>query len=325
MIVSRVRTERAVLAILCGTGAVVSVSMNNVGALALMFPVTLSVCARLGIPAGRMLMPLSFATLLGGLCSLTGTPANLVVNDWLITETGGGFGYFELGLVGVPVAIAGISWLVFAAPRITGGAKSGFGPGGTDFGPVDFLCEAVIGPGSTLAGQTLLAAEDAASLRIHDVFRNGAHVFARREAIILAAGDILLAEATIEQLDTLQERGDLVWGAGAHGDHGGGGDNERLDAVVMPDSIILGSHVGMLESFEEHGVEVLALASRRRRIEGRFGDLQLGLGDVLMLGGPRQAVREAALDAMIMPLSLRAGPRASIPTRCAPSLSSRSA
>ena len=85
------------LAVLCLAGGGVSVFMNNIGALALMFPVTLSICARLGLSPARMLMPLSFATLLGGMCSLTGTPANLIVNDWRIAETGGGFGYFALG------------------------------------------------------------------------------------------------------------------------------------------------------------------------------------------------------------------------------------
>lgn len=308
-IVRRFRSERAVLAIICATGALVSVTMNNIGALALMFPVTLSVCARLGIPSGRMLMALSFATLLGGLCSLTGTPANLVVNDWLISETGLGLSYFELGLVGGPVTVAGLIWLVLATPRLMRDAKGGAGPGtGTgDFGPGDFLCEATVPPDSSLIGQSLPAIEEGMSLHIHDVVRGGAHVFARREAIRIEAGDILLAEATIEQLDALQGKGELRWDGARNGD-GADGEDERLDVVVMPDSIILGSHVATLESFAEHGVDVLALASRRRRIEGRFGDLQLGLGDVMVLGGPRQAIRDAALDAMVLPLSIRSAP-----------------
>src|SRR5689334_3195628 len=83
-ILARTQSYVVVLAILCGTGAFVSIFMNNIGALALMFPVTLSVCARLNIAPGRMLMPLSFATLLTGTCSLTGTPANLIVNQWMV-------------------------------------------------------------------------------------------------------------------------------------------------------------------------------------------------------------------------------------------------
>src|SRR3546814_17015922 len=80
-----------------------------------LFPYTTlfrSVCTRLGIAPARMLMPLSFATLMGGMCSLTGTPANLIVNDWKVAQTGGGFDYFAFGSVGVPIAMLGIVWMV---------------------------------------------------------------------------------------------------------------------------------------------------------------------------------------------------------------------
>src|SRR3546814_8289201 len=92
--------------------------MNKIGALALIFPVALSVCTRLGIAPARMLMPLSFATLMGGMCSLTGTLANLIVNDWKVAQTGGGFDYFAFGSVGVPIAMLGIVWMVIVAPRL---------------------------------------------------------------------------------------------------------------------------------------------------------------------------------------------------------------
>src|SRR3546814_5228391 len=65
-----------------------------------------------------MLMPLSFATLMGGMCSLTGAPANLIVNDWEVAQTGGGFDYFAFGSVGVPIAMLGIVWMVIVAPRL---------------------------------------------------------------------------------------------------------------------------------------------------------------------------------------------------------------
>jgi di/tricarboxylate transporter len=296
-IVERARGERAVLATLCVTAAAVSVFMNNIGALALMFPVALSVCARLQIPPARMLMALSFSTLLGGLCSLTGTPANLVVNDWMISQTGGGFGYFEIGLVGFPVAAAGLVWLIAASPRILGDA------GGTpaappEPGPSEFLAEAQVPRDSALGGLSLPDAEKRTGLRIHGVFREDRHVFARRGEIVLAHGDVLLVEAELERLDALRASGDLAAAA----------DGERLEVVVMPDSVILGSRIGSLESYAEQGVRVAAFASRRRRIEGRFEDLQIGLGDVLMLAGPREAIRTAAADSGVLPLTVRSQP-----------------
>ena len=145
-IVARARSETAVLAIICGTGAFVSIFMNNIGALALMFPVTLSVCARLNIAPGRMLMPLSFATLLTGTCSLTGTPANLVVNQWLVQETGHGMGYFELAWLGGPVAAAGLAWLLLASPRYFRAMEPAAAP--FDTGPIEFLGEFALSAGS---------------------------------------------------------------------------------------------------------------------------------------------------------------------------------
>jgi len=114
----RITSERALFAVLCATGAFVSVFMNNIGALALLFPVAISMAQRLQVLAGRILMALSFATLLGGMCSLKGTPANLVANEWMISQTGRSMGYFDLAVAGLPLALIGIAWLVAASPKV---------------------------------------------------------------------------------------------------------------------------------------------------------------------------------------------------------------
>lgn len=293
-IVGRAGSETAVLLVVCGCAAFISVFMNNIGALALMFPVALSVCARLQMPPARMLMPLSFATLLGGTCSLTGTPANLVVNQWMIGETGGSFGYFTLGTVGLPVTVAGLAWLVLAAPHTFRHARNV--PAVADRAPSVFFVEARVPGVSTLVGLSVAEMERRQNVKIHDVLRAGAHVFARREKIELAASDVLIVECTLERFEDMQSQRLLE--AASTGD-------ERIEAVVMPDSTILGSRIGALESFAERGLSVVALASRRRRIEGQFGDLQIGLGDVLVLTGEPAALREAVDEADLLPLSAR--------------------
>jgi di/tricarboxylate transporter len=300
-IVARTRNETAVLAVLCIMAALVSVFMNNIGALALFFPVGLSVCARLDIPPGRVLMPLSFSTLLGGLCSLTGTPANLVVNEWKVSETGSGFGYFELALIGGPVAIAGLAWVILAAPHVFRGLRAAR-TGGFDAGPTDFLAEMTVPAGSPLLGRRLPDAEAEFGLHIHGVMRNGAHVFARRGDIVLAAGDSLLVEADLARLDGFGDEHRLVGSDTTDG-------IERIEAVVMPDSLLLGSRIGDVGAFSERAVRVAALASRRHRVEGSFDDLQIGMGDVLILSGDRDALREAVADCGLLPLSRRRPPR----------------
>lgn len=309
-IVARTRNETAVLAILCAMAASVSVFMNNIGALALFFPVALSVCARLDIPPGRVLMPLSFATLLGGTCSLTGTPANLVVNEWIIAETGSSLGYFELALIGGPVALAGLAWVILGARRSFRDAQPPSATTGFEAGPSEFLAEMTVPASSPLAGVALTDAEAGLSLRIHGVMRGDAHVFARRSEIVLAAGDRLIVEGELSLLEQLRERGTLA-GTEAPPPHADA-LVERIETVVMPDSLLLGSRLGDVWTFTERGVHVAGLASRRHRIEGSFADLQIGMGDVLILSGERGALREAIGECGLLPLSRRRPPRLNV-------------
>jgi len=297
-LVARFRNEAAVLIVLYTTAAAISVFMNNIGALALMFPVTMSVCARLKIAPGRVLMPLSFAIMLTGTCSLTGTPANLVVNQWVISETGRGFGYFELAMLGGPVAIAGLIWIILVSPRAFRKVEAPSAP--FDAGPADFLAEMAVPEDSPLIGLHVPAVEARREITIHSVFRHGAHVFARRGDIVLAPGDTLLIEADISRIDQLQEEGELEQPvlASAAGE-------ERIEGVVMPESLAVGSRIEDIYAFAERDVKVVALASRRRRIEGRFDELQIGMGDVLVLAGERDALREVAADCGLLPLSGR--------------------
>jgi len=299
-IVARLRSETGVLVFLCVAGACVSVFMNNIGALALMFPVAISVCARIGIPPARVLMPLSFATLLGGMCSLTGTPANLLVNDWMARETGRNLGYFELAIIGVPLALAGIGWLVIAAPRVFARFAAGDDPS-TDAGPSHFVAERRIPDGSQYAGLRLPKFERLSGLRVHGVVRRGAHVFARRQDIVLAHDDLLLVEGHIGRIEELHEAGDLV----LERPSATLPEHEMLEVVVMPESLLLGSRVEDLEAYAGYSVRVLALASRRGRIEGRFDDLPISMGDVVVLSGERAAMRQLAAECGMLALSPR--------------------
>jgi di/tricarboxylate transporter len=296
-IVRHFRSERATLAIICTTGAFVSVFMNNIGALALMFPVTMSVCQRLELSPARMLMPLSFATLLGGMCSLTGTPANLVVNQWLTAETGRNFGYFELALLGGPLTIIGLVWLVTAAPfsfsRFTESTQRDDSP------PAQVVAERSVPPGSAFIGRHLPQLEEERGLTVHGVVREGAHVFARRRDIALVAGDIVVAEADMALLDELEDTGELV------PLHPMPETAERREYVVMPESLLLGSRIGSIHAFAEHSLEVVGLSMRRGRIEGSFDELQVGMGDVLVLAGERDDLRQIATECSLLPLSPR--------------------
>ncbi len=294
---AKLKSETAVLLFLCISGAGISVFMNNIGALALMFPIAISLCARLGIAPARVLMPLSFATLLGGMSSLTGTPANLVVNEWMVGQTGRNLGYFELAQVGVPLAIFGILCLVWLSPRIFARYAAIDGSPG-DAGPSDFLAERALASTSRFLGLHIAEFEQMSGLCLHGVVRHGAHVFARRQDIVLAAGDTLMVEGAISLLEELESEGEIEPPPHHF-------DEETVELIVMPDSLLLGSRVEDLEALSGPSVRVVALASRRGRVEGRFTDLPLSMGDVLVLTGARDAIRQLAGECGLLALSPR--------------------
>jgi di/tricarboxylate transporter len=110
--------ETVQLAAQCAVIAVLSSFMNNVGALALMLPVALRNAYRDGYPPAKSLMPLAFASLLGGLTTLIGTPPNLIVAGFRAQQTGASFGMFDFTPVGIAIAIAGLLFLVFIGWRL---------------------------------------------------------------------------------------------------------------------------------------------------------------------------------------------------------------
>lgn len=282
--------ETGVLAILCCMGAAVSAFMNNIGALALMIPVIASIARVGGLDPRRMLMPVSFATLLGGLCSVIGTPANLLVSQQLAARTGQGFAFFDFAWVGVPVTLAGLAAILLWVRRPLGRSPL---PASLRSPPHEgrrVVTEVAISPGSPFAG---LPVADLPA-RIHGLRRKGVAVFFQRGEARLAAGDVVLLEVELPQLDGWLAAGSLALEAPADGD--------RVEAVVMPESTVVGSRLGNMHGFLARGVRVVAVATQSPRIEGTLADLQLRIGDILYLQGEREAIDDAIDEAELLSL-----------------------
>src|SRR5690606_38742152 len=274
-------------------GAVLSVFMNNIGALALMLPVVASVSRLALLDQRRVLMPVSFATLLGGLCSLIGTPANLLVSQQLVAQRGAGFAFFDFALVGVPVALAGLLvlrvWNPLARPGETG--RPSPLPGNS---VRRVVTEVLVPSGSIFAGME----PSQLPARLHTLERAGKRVMFQRPGERLEAGDLLLLETDLSTLEAWLAGGTLSL-AGARPLKG---DQGWVEAVIMPQSTLIGSRLRTLESFAARGIRIVAVASQSTRIEGSLSDLQLGIGDVLFLEGEEEAISEALEEAGVLPL-----------------------
>lgn len=286
-------TETGILAVLCLATACLSIFMNNIGALALMIPVVTSVCRVNGLDSRRVLMPVSFSALLGGLCSVIGTPANLIISNQLAAATGRGFAFFDFAWVGVPAALAGLLVLLVWPRRVLGRDPVGRGR----VPPQAFrtvVSEVEIPIGSSLAERPVAEA----GLTIHAMRRHGANLLLQRRGTAIEAGDVLLVETSLPHLESL-----LAAGSASLPDRAAGATTrQQVEAVIMPESTLVGSRIGTLDLFHSRGIGVVAVATQTPRIEGSLADLRLAIGDVLYLSGDQQAIDEAIEEADILPL-----------------------
>ncbi|MCJ9696501.1 SLC13 family permease [Rhizobium sp. PRIMUS64] len=287
--------------VIVGTSALagfMSIFMNNIGAFAITLPVALRLGAALKIPRRQLAMPVSFAALLGGLVSLIGTPANLLVSDGLAKATGTGFRFFDFAYDGLPVAIAGILLIAFRVQRLF--PEPDETPVTTSPAARRVVVERYIPDISPLIGVRLSDCPVRFGIKPHALIRGDNFVFGPLDQSVIEPGDVLLAEGADTVFADLAATQALM--ADAH-PHGLQPDFTHVEAVVMPESTLVGSRVRSLEIFHRRGIAVTALSMRAPRIEGRFLDLQLSIGDILTLEGPRPAISEALEESECLPLA----------------------
>ncbi|RXT24722.1 cation transporter [Rhizobium leguminosarum] len=287
--------------VIAGTSALagfMSIFMNNIGAFAITLPVTLRLGTVLTIPRRQLVMPISFAALLGGLVSLIGTPANLLVSDALAKATGTGFHFFDFAYVGLPVAIAGILLIAFRVQRLF--PEPDETPSTTSPATRRIVVERRIPDVSPLIGVRLSDCPVRFGIKPHALIRADNFVFGPLDQSVIEPGDVLLAEGADAVFAGLAATQALI--ADTHPD-ALQPDFTRVEAVVMPESTLVGSRVRSLEVFHSRGIAVTALSMRAPRIEGRFLDLQLSIGDILTLEGPPIAIGEALEESECLPLA----------------------
>ncbi len=146
------------IVILTTLAAGLSAFMNNVGALALLMPVAIQASARQGLPPGRLLMPLAFGSILGGMTTLIGTPPNLIVSGYRRDTLGEGYGMFDFTPVGLAIALAGVAFITLVGWRLVPARKRA-GTEGFDSGA--YFTEARVPEGAKAVGMSVREVEDA--------------------------------------------------------------------------------------------------------------------------------------------------------------------
>lgn len=183
------------IATLTGLGALLSAFMNNIGAMALLMPIAIQSASKYELPPGKLLMPLSFGTILGGMTTLIGTPPNLIVADFRANASDGSFAMFDYTPVGLAIAALGVFFVAVLGWRFV---PSRAQKASLSFDTGTYMTEAHVIEAGKADGKTLREIEqtlDDADAQIVGMVRNKFRVTAPYPDRKLRAGDILIIEA----------------------------------------------------------------------------------------------------------------------------------
>lgn len=297
------------IAIMSSVGGLLSGVMNNVGALALLMPVDISAARKAKRSPAWTLMPLSFATILGGLVTLIGTPPNIIISTYRERELGTPFGMFDFTPVGLVCAAVGIAFVALVGWRLIPSAAGREGTGEDSFKLNDYIAELTVEQTSDFAGMQLVEAEKAAAsseVKILNVIQEHGYINRRHGWTQLVEGDILIVEAAAENLDDFVAEHKLGY---VDQDHQReklqGADLDLVEAVVRPGSRIEGRSSNSLNLFDNHGIWLVGIQREGRNLQKRVRREAMAVGDVLLLLGPKDRTKQFIENTGIVPLAER--------------------
>ena len=293
-----------------GISAILSGFINNVGTLALMMPVAIKSAAGAGRTPASILMPISFAAILGGLLTLIGTPPNIIVATYRADALGEAFHMFDFTPVGAPVALAGLLFVAFVGWRLIPKARRERSAPDELFDIKDYLTEARIQDESEIVGKLLREVEDIAAeldATILGVIRDERRILRPTWRGALEAGDILILEAAPESIDkvvtalglTLADDGKDVTETLRSDEVG------LIEAVVTAGSVAVGRNARGLRLRTYHGVKLLGVSRQGRSTRGRLKSFTFRAGDVLLLQGDSEQLPGTLADLGLLPLAER--------------------
>ncbi|MDJ0859325.1 MAG: SLC13 family permease [Dinoroseobacter sp.] len=308
-LVDPARPIGAHISIMGGIGAVLSAFMNNVAALALLMPVDIATARKAGRIAGLTLMPLSFATILGGMVTLIGTPPNIIIAEIRGDALGEPFKMFDFAPVGGAAAVAGLAFVALIGWRLipVREDEARAGKGLEQF--ADYIAELTVPEDSPLIGSRLGALYDEAEkadVAILGVIRDDKRRFASRY-ITLEAGDALVLEARPDALEEFR--------AGAKLDFS---DTKRLEslqeagsgvtyveAVVTDSSRVNGKSAQSVGLAWRQRTVLMGVAREGRRLTKQVRKTPLRSGDILLLLTPEEGRDDVIEWLGVLPLADR--------------------
>ena len=295
------------IAIMSGLAASLSAIMNNVAALALLMPVDIQAAKKAGRSPSLSLMPLSFASILGGMITLIGTPPNIVVAEFRGQALGEPYRMFDFAPVGLACAIVGVAYVALIGWRLLPNARKSADAGKELFDLADYIAEVRVPQDSTVIGKQVRDLDDAAArsdVEIVGLVRRGRRMPGLARAVQINAGDVLVVEASPDSLEEALGNLNLEYvgkGEGQLGDD----DLVLTEVVVQESSRLVGRSVMSVRLLYRYRVALVGVSRQGKRFRENVRKLTLQPGDVLLLLGADEDLVDTTGRLGLLPLADR--------------------
>ena len=306
-VVSGARRLAAHIGIMSSLAAVLSALMNNVAALALLMPVDIQAAGKAGRSPALSLMPLSFASILGGMITLIGTPPNIVIAEYRNDVLGAPFKMFDFAPVGIACAAVGVAFVALIGWRLLPVDRTRKDSGKELFDLADYVAELKVAGDAPIIGKKVRELDKDAEkndVEIIGLIRKGRRMPGLARMVEIKAGDLLVVKANPDNIESLLGAMGLEFvGTGvsmlkeAH---------LLLNEVVVPESSRLaGRSTSSTRLLYRYGVALVGVSRQGKRFRDHVRQLPLKPGDVLLLLGSNERLRDAVSRLKLLPLQHR--------------------
>ncbi|RXK52799.1 TRAP transporter large permease subunit [Oleiharenicola lentus] len=280
-----------VLFLLIALIAFVSAWINNTPVVVVFVPVILNLARKMKLPASKFLIPLSYASVLGGSCTLIGTSTNLVVNGILVDRGEPAMSMLELASIGVPAAVIGALYLSLAGKYLLP-ARESLTSILSDEERREYLTEAFVPPASPLIGKSLKSAGlvSARGFRVIEVVRDGVAITVDPEVTPLSEGDRLVLSCRPSGIARARAMPGFDFTAEAGLEQIAAHEGVVFEGAVAPNSELIGRSISELNFRQRYRAIVLAVLRDGENVREKIETLPLQMGDILLLMGTPQAV-----------------------------------
>ncbi len=295
------------ISIMSALAAVLSAFMNNVAALALLMPLDMQAASKAKRSPAVTLMPLSFASILGGMITLIGTPPNIVIAEFRNDALGKSFSMFDFAPVGLACAAVGVAYVALIGWRLLPAERRKADPQKELFDLADYIAELKVPDGSPVIGKRVRELDEMAAksdVEIVGLIRTGRRMPGLARIVEIQAGDILVVEAPPESItEALGSMGLEYIGTG----EGVLKDEElQLSEVVVPEaSPLVDRSAASFRLLYRYRVALVGVSRGGERFRDHVRNLVIQPGDVLLMLGAEEPLTDVTGRLALLPLADR--------------------